>query len=265
MKKYILLLALAAASFAACEKSTDYEPGAPMDLNGPNVYFSNENAINVVLSSDVNTLEVTICRENADGALSVPLIASCGVDGAFVVPETIEFAEGVDTVAFNVTLGENFEMFKTYQLAISVPESYTHTYKPQESSPSYMVTLLQEDYVPFANGMYLCSFCEYAAGWGAWEQVLEYSAITDTYRFSNLWQPGTYMTFQWDRADKVTVPKGTGFPIGLNAGYGVISAYPLEGEYYAEEQTLVIYVDMVDSSSWGEPFPQIYTITEFYE
>lgn len=266
MKKQILYLALAAAAFAACEKPADYEPGAPMDLNGPNVYFSNDNAIDVVLPSDVNEIQVEICRENADEALTVPLLASCGVEGAFVVPESVEFPAGEDTVAFTVTVGENFEMFKDYQLSVSVPESYTHAYKPQESSPNYMVNLLQEDFVPYANGMYLCSFCEYAAGWGSWEQVLEYSAITDTFRFSNLWQPGTYMTFQWNReTNEVTVPKGTGFPIGLDAGYGVISAYPLKGEYYAEEQTLVIYVDMKDSSSWGDPFPQEYEITEFLQ
>lgn len=266
MKKHIILLALAAAAFAACEKPTPYEPGAPMDLNGPNVYFSNDNANDLLLPSSINSFEVQICREDDSETVSVPLIASCGVEGAFVVPETITFESGVDTVAFTVTTGENFEMFREYQITLSVPEEYTHAYKPQEVSPSMMITVLQEDFVPFANGMYLCSFCQYAAGWGAWEQVLEYSAITDTYRFSDLWQPGTFMTFQWNReTNEVIVPEGTGFPIGLNAGYGLISAFPLEGEYDAESQTLVIYVDMYDSSSWGDPFPQIYQITEFLQ
>ena len=265
MKKLIILLAFAAA-FAACEKPVPYEPGAPMDLNGPNVYFSNENAIDLILPSDVNSFEVMVCREDASTAITVPLIASCGVEGAFVVPETVEFASGQDSVVVNVTTGEKFEMFKEYTLSISVAEEYTHAYKPQEVSPSMMVKVLQEDFLPFAKGTYLCSFCEYAAGWGPWEQVLEYSAITETYRFSNLWQPGTTMTFQWNRdTNEVIVPVDTGFPIGLNAGYGIISAYPLEGEYKAESQTLVIYVDMVDSSSWGQPFAQIYTITEFLQ
>ena len=266
MKKYIILLALAAATFAACEKPLPYEPGAPMDLKGPNVYFSNENVIDLVLPSDVNVFEVAVLREDATTAITVPLIASCGVEGAFVVPETVEFASGQDSVVVNVTTGENFEMFKEYTLSISVPEEYTHAYKPQEVSPSMMVKVLQEDYKPFANGYYLCSFCEYAAGWTAWEQILEYSVIKDTYRFPNLWRPGTSMTFQWNReTNEVIVPVGTGFPIGLNAGYGVISAYPLDGLYDAESQTLVINVDMVDSSSWGDPFPQIYQITEFLQ
>ena len=265
MKKQILFLAFAAAAFAACEKPAAYEPGAPMDLNGPNVYFSNDNSTDLTLPADVNTFELKLCREDATEALTVPLIASCGVEGAFAIPETVAFEAGADAVTFNVSLGEKFQMFKEYQLTISVPENFTHAYKPQDVSPSLMVTLLQEDFVPYATGSYLCSFCQYAAGWGAWEQVLEYSAITDTFRFSNLWQPGTFMTFQWDKAEKVTVPKGTGFSIGLNAGYGVISAYPESGEYDPETQTLVIYVDMIDSSSWGDLFPQIYTITEFYE
>ncbi len=266
MKKHIILLALAVTSvFAACEKPAPYEPGAPMDLNGQNVYFSNYNLIDLVLPSDVNTFEVALCREDATEAVTVPLIASCGAEGAFVVPESVEFAAGVDSVAFTISAGENFEMFKEYTLSISVPEEFTHAYKPQEVSPRTMITVLQEDFVPFAKGMYFCSFCNYAAGWPAWEQVLEYSAITDTYRFSNLWRPGTSMTFQWNReTNEVIVPEETGFPIGLNAGYGLISAYPLDGEYDAESQTLVINVDMVDSSSWGDPFPQIYQISEFF-
>ena len=265
MKKQILFLAFAAAAFAACEKPAAYEPGAPMDLNGPNVYFSNDNSNDLVLPADVNTFEVKLCREDATEALTVPLVASCGAEGAFEVPETIKFEAGEAEVLLTVSTGEKFQMFKEYQLSISIPENYTHAYKPQEVSPNFMVTILQEDFVPYAKGMYLCSFCQYAAGWGAWEQVLEYSAITDTFRFSDLWQPGTYMTFQWDKAETVTVPTGTAFSIGLNAGYGVISAYPLEGEYDVDTQTLVIYVDMVDSSSWGDPFPQIYTITEFLQ
>ena len=91
MKKHIILLALAAAAFAACEKPTPYEPGAPMDMNGPNVYFSNDNATDLVLPSDLNTFEVQICREDDSEAVSVPLIVSCGVEGAFVVPETVTF------------------------------------------------------------------------------------------------------------------------------------------------------------------------------
>lgn len=261
MKKHIILLALAAAAFAACEKPVPYETGAPMDLNGPNVYFSDANSIDLVLPSDVNTFEVEVCRENATDALSVPLKVLCGVDGAFVVPEKVEFASGADKAVVKVTTGENFDMFKEYQLTISIPEEYTHAYKPQETSPNIMLTVLQEDFVPYAKGMYLCSFCEYAAGWGPWEQTLEYSAITDTFRFSDLWTPGTFMTFQWDKADKVTV--GGSFSIGLNAGYGVISAHPKKGEYDAETQTLVIYVDMIDSSSWGDLFPQVYQISEF--
>ena len=263
MKKHIMILAITAAAFAACEKPASYEPGAPMDLTGPNVHFISENSNDLVLPSDETSFQIEVCREDATDALTVPLNAFCGAEDAFVFPESIEFPSGVDTVLVTVSFGEEFEMFKDYTLHLSIPEEYTHAYKPQETSPNFMMNLLQEDFVPYANGMYLCSFCEYAAGWGAWEQVLEYSAITDTFRFSNLWRPGTFMTFQWDKAETVTVDKNSSFSIGLNAGYGMIYAHPESGEYDAETQTLVIYVDMIDSSSWGDLFPQIYEITEF--
>lgn len=263
MKKQIILWALAAVAFAACEKPVPYEPGAPMDLNGPNVYFSSKNDIDFVLPSDVNTFELAICREDATDALTVPLKFACGYEGAFEIPESVEFQAGEDTVYFSVTAGEKFEMFKQYSFALTIPEEYTHAYKPQDDTPNIMVSVLQEDYVPYAVGMYLCEFCEYAAGWGAWEQVLEYSAITDTYRFSNLWQPGTYMTFKWDGAENVTAEGA--FAIGLDAGYGMIYAHLEGGEYDSETQTLVIYADMIDSSSWGDLFAQIFTITEVLE
>ena len=262
MKKHIILLALAAAAFAACEKPVPYETGAPMDLNGPNVYFSDANSIDLVLPSDVNTFEVEVCRENATDALSVPLKVLCGVDGAFVVPEKVEFASGADKAVVKVTTGENFDMFKEYQLTISIPEEYTHAYKPQETSPNIMLTVLQEDFVPYANGVFFCTFLDYVTGgkWPAWEQKLEYSAITDTYRFSNLWTPGSFLTFQWDKADKVTV--GGSFPMGLDAGYGPLSAIPEKAEYDSENSTLVFYMDMYDSSSWGDLFAEYYQITE---
>ena len=262
MKKHIILLALAAFAFAACEKPAPYEPGAPMDLNGPNVYFSDDNDIDYVLPSDVNSFQIEICREDATSAVSVPLKALCGVEGAFVVPEKVEFASGEDKATVTVTTGTNFEMFKEYSLTLSIPEEYTHAYKPQDKSPNIMVTVLQEDYVPYANGVFFCTFLDSVTGgnWPAWEQTLEYSAITDTFRFSDLWVPGTFMTFKWDKADNVTV-SGT-FSIGLDAGYGNISANPKEAEFDSESNTLVFYVDMVDSSSWGDLFPEYYQITE---
>lgn len=263
MKKHILLMALAAAAFAACEKPVAYEPGAPMDLDAPNVYFSNDNAIDYLLPSDVNTIEVEICREDAADALTLPLTASCGADGAFVVPETVEFASGEKSVVITVSTGEKFEMFKEYVLTLSVPEEYTHAYKPQDVSPQLMITVLQEDYVPYANGTYRSEFFEAKAGWPSWDQVLEYSAITDTYRFSDLWRPGTFMTFKWDKAETVTVSGS--FPTAMNAGYGIINANPKKGEYDSETQTITIWVDMFDSSSWGPLFAESFTITEILE
>lgn len=265
MKKQIILWALAAVAFAACEKPVPYEPGAPMDLNGPNVYFSSKNDIDFVLPSDVNTFELAICREDATDALTVPLKFACGYEGAFEIPESVEFQAGEDTVYFSVTAGEKFEMFKQYSFALTIPEEYTHAYKPQDDTPNIMVSVLQEDYVPYAVGEYFSEFLDYVTGgnWPAWEQVLEYSAITDTYRLPDLWLPGTFMTFQWDRAEAVTA-KGV-FSMDLDAGYGNLYAHVDGGEYDSETKTFVFYADIVDSSSWGAIFGEYFTITEVLE
>lgn len=261
-------MALAVAALAACEKSAPYEPGAPMDLDKPNVYFSAYNSTNKVLASDMNEFEVALLRDDVETALTLPIKSACTYENTFVVPEEVNFPAGVDSISFKVQITDKFEMFKDYQLFLTVPEEYTHAYVPSETGPRYIANVVKEDYVPYAKGTYFCSFLDYLTGgkWPAWEQELEYSAIQDTFRFSDLWQPKTSMTFQWNReTNEVTVPKEEGFSINVDAGSGNISAFPLAGQYDAASQTLVIYVDMVDSSSWGEAFPQIYTITEFYE
>ena len=55
-------------------------------------------------------------------------------------------------------------------------------------------TILREDYVPFAEGVYVTEFLG-----ASWDDVLEYSPMLDQYRFSE-WIAGYPLTFKWDRS-----------------------------------------------------------------
>ena len=144
-------MTLALAGLVACEQSVPYEKGAQMDLNGPNVYFSNYNTPEVVLASDATEFEIAVLRSDAKDALTVPLKGVCAVDGIFEVPESVEFASGVDSVCVKVTVTDKVEMFKNYSITLSVPEEYTHQYALQEEYPACSVQVVKEDYVTYAE------------------------------------------------------------------------------------------------------------------
>lgn len=219
MKKNIILMALAVAAFAACEKSVPYEPGAPMNLDNPNVYFSAYNSTKTVLASDATEFEVAILRDDVETALTLPLKSACPYEGLFTVPETVEFAAGVDSVSFKVQVSDKIEMFKDYQLYISIPEEYTHAYLPSETTgPRFIANVVKEDYVPYADGYCL----ELALIGKAYERTMEYSALKEEYRIQDAWNGGTTLTFKWDGATNVTVEKQ--YASGLTYGsYGPVT------------------------------------------
>lgn len=76
-------------------------------------------------------LTVEVARSSESGQLTVPLkVANANgydADGnaLFSVPESVTFADGEKTAEVTVTCSDNMEMFKTYNLAISVAEEYT--------------------------------------------------------------------------------------------------------------------------------------------
>lgn len=225
MKKNIVLIIASLVALAACEKPVPYEPGVQMDVNGPNVYFSNYyNSSSVVVGADETGFEVAVLRSDATNALSVPLKGSCGYEGMFEYPETIEFAAGVDSVGITIKISDKFEMFKTYPLVLSVPQEYTHAYAVQDEVPTLSLNVLQEDYLPYAEGI----FVDYFWSGEMWDAVLEYSAIQDKYRLSNAWGPvgdgGADLVFAWDKDATVELTAGS-YSTGIyHSSYGYITA-----------------------------------------
>jgi len=95
--------------------------------------------------------------------------------------------------------------------------------------------VLQEDFKVVHTGTYYDDFW-----WEeAWEQPLEYSELSDTYRLSDLWTPGYGFKFQWDgKSEKVTVLGGKMSTGIVHSTYGLISAEAQECFYDADDNAI---------------------------
>lgn len=269
MKKNIILMALALAGMVACEQSVPYEPGAPMDLNGPNVYFSSTNSSSIILASDAKEFEIAVIRDNASSALSVPVEGLCTIEGIFEVPEKIEFPSGVDSVSLKIGVTEKIEMFEDYTLTINIPEEYTHAYALQDEVPSFTGKIVKEDYAPYANGLYYDTFWE----GNAWDAVLEYSALLETYRIRNPWGTGgDDFTFAWDGSSETVTMGAKAYATGIvHPNYGGITANVLAAGYYhfgagelleeACDAFQFYFQWTVSAGSFGE-YPEFFIVTE---
>lgn len=259
-------MAVALAGLVACEQSVPYEKGAQMDPEGPNVYFSNYNPAQMVLASDATEFEIAVLRDDATNALTVPLKGVCTVDGIFEVPESVEFASGVDSVGVKVTVTDKIEMFKNYSITLSVPEEYTHQYALQEEYPACAVKVVKEDYVTYAEGILYDTFYFESA----FAYNLEYSELLDNYRIKNPWASGgDDFVFTWDGTEKVTMSAqkyATGFTIG---NYGAVTANIVSAVYthFAAGELMqtecdAFYINInwsVSAGSFGE-YPEIFIV-----
>ena len=275
MKKNILFIAAAAMlAFAACEKEPVYVPGNPTGDND-NVHFSAMNASSVVLASDADQFTVLVSRDDSTAALSVPVSAWASNPEVFTFPATVEFAAGQGTAEYVVKTSADMEMFKDYAVRLNVSDEYTHAYDSLGVYPRYAATVVKEDYAPYAEGVFYDMFF---TGEG-WPITLEYSAILEMYRLSDVWAPlGTGSTtdliFSWDGADKVVMNAGS-YSTGVSyADYGNVTVVTTEdGIYYgtipagwvAEEAVEGFIFDFkwtVSAGSFGTGYPQFYVITE---
>lgn len=261
MKRSIYLVTLAAiVSFAACEKEGTYVPGKPTGDND-NVYFSPMNESSVVLAADAEALTVLVSREDSTDALSVPVNSWASTPEAFIFPETVEFGAGQGTAEYVVKTSAEMQMFENYSIRLDISDDYTHAYDTLDVYPRYAASVVKEDFVPYAKGIYASGFFSYAAGLPEWEQIMEYSAILGSYRFADLWKAGYGMVFKWDGGSEFAFESS--YPTGWSAGYGIIHAIPAGATYDEASKTMTINVEMYDTSTWGV-FPETYVITEIF-
>ena len=273
------MAAAAMLALAACEKEPAYVPGNPTGDND-NVHFSADNAGSVILASDADKFTVLVSRADSTNALSVPVESWASVPELFTFPSTVEFAAGQGTAEYVVATSADMEMFKDYSVRLSVSDEYTHAYDTLDVFPRYSATVVKEDYVPYAEGVYYDMFF---TGEG-WPVTLEYSAILEMYRLADVWAPlgtgsTTDLVFSWDGAENV-IMSADSYSTGVSYGdYGNVTVVTNDGEasyaYYgtipagwvgetAVEGFIFDFKWTVSAGSFGTGYPQLYVMTEKY-
>lgn len=272
LNKIFMLTGIAAAMFcmSACSDDEDYVPGK--QAGSENVYFSNdEGSVALDLSENKFTFEVS--RENGTGELTVPLEILQKPD-FFTVPTSVTFAAGETQKTLEVTIGEGMENFVEYALRIRIPEKYTQPYKDDAETPLLNMTILKEDFAPWAEG----TFTDNILFEQSWDQTLEYSPIKDMYRLPNLIAAGTHFYFKWDGTDakdqKIYFCNANGEEVSsfnsgyVHASYGMIVAYVLNEDnwmgYNSEDKTFYFPLEFkVSAGSFGSSY-ETFTITNRY-
>lgn len=259
--------------FASCTEEIVRDPSPVANPNSANVYFSVTNSSSPVLGLQQSSFKVVIIREKKTAAQEVNLNVE-NVNGAiFEVPTKVSFAAGVDSVAIEIKV-KDMELMKKYKLAISIDPEETKPYTIQKVYPRLELTVLKEDFAPFADGTYTSDFFE-----ASWALTLEYSPATKIYRFKNCWEEAGYdLTFNWDEQAKPgevniigtlnSAKDHTVVPTGVfDSKYGLISAnYPLANKNYYSSATKTFTFPIkwtVAAGSFGV-YPEKFVITKSY-
>ena len=257
-------LALSALTLSSCSSDDDYTVASQTNADSLNV--SVENVSKLVMASTENTKTVTLHRNKTNGALTVPVTLSSGngydVNGKaiFTAPSEVTFADGQADAQFVITASDSIEMFKEYDLHLSVSEQYTIQYMKDQGMPRADFVVVKEDFSEFAKGKYASYFrAEEGKEPDPEAAVLEYSKASDTYRIANVVN-GQTITFKVDAKNlvKEKYPSikfvNANFVAGTDPSYGVIKGSPSEDKEYTsyyDTDTKTYYFGFVYNVSAG--------------
>ena len=242
----LALCAVVALGFTACTEEVDYTPAQQSAVEDSQVYFMASNSSAPVMQKDDTSFSVLVGRANGGSAQSIPVIATNPNADIFTVPATIEFAAGETEKELVIQTSAKMELAKSYYLKLEIPEEFVNPYKEQENHPILIMSVLKEDYEPYAVGTYTSNFFG-----SSWKQEMEYSPALDMYRFPDLWADGYDVEFNWDgetiKCAKTTVKSGY-----VHKKYGMCSA-TVEATAYREAQNAFLfqYKWTVSAGSFG--------------
>ena len=240
INKYFLMAGLAVMSFLAtsCSDKDEYTPGKQAGSN--NVVFINET--NQTLSLTATEFTVELQRANTSGDLTVPLeILECS--STLTCPASVTFASGSATATITVGVSADAVPYDVYTLRARIPEEYTNPYAVQEGSPQINLTVMKEDYKPFATADFTSWFFE-----DTWEIDIEYSEYLDMYRIQDLYMPGYSYYYKLgektgDGTISMTMCNSDGTKLSSQAcgyvhkTYGMVSTQWLSGNFTGYDPT----------------------------
>ncbi|TCO07509.1 hypothetical protein [Natronoflexus pectinivorans] len=273
MKRHNIILSfltgiLVLFASACSDDIPDREPSFVPNPNAAKVYFANDEPAKYEVLPVDNSVNVTISRVETAGALTVNFEV-LDLSGVFTIPSSVTFAAGESEVTFEVGF-DNLEVFVEYRAEIRIDEVHTNPYIEMDGTPNFMLTVLQSDWSPYANGVYFSDFFD-----AEWEQVLQYSEILEMYRLPSLYADGFHYMFAWDGGEEI-LPGGTRNASGFytqQSGYvhpthGMVSTNTdpdVDYTYYDAESNMFVFDRQftVAAGSFGW-FTETYTITELY-
>lgn len=227
--KYIPLSFIVALCTIACDNDDDdYIPGNQAS-GGVEVYFSKNNSSNIVMNITENELKFTLTRNETSGELTVPISSVTTTPQIFEIPQTVTFANGIDTTELVVKVTDQMVPFTSYLLSITVDEQYTNPYKANSLYPRFDINVLKEDYADVYTGTYVSEFWE-----EEWETSIQYSELLGLYRIKDWIIPNYTFSFSWDKETNKLTPSEDEFAIGWEYGdYGMVYAvYNSDYDYY---------------------------------
>ncbi len=273
-KLMIFPLLAAAITLGSCSDDDDWSAGKPANEAGINVFMPDADGASIALSPTENSFTFTVERSSASGELTVPLkVANAnGYDkdgnSLFTVPTSVTFADGEKEKTVEVVCSESMEMFKTYNITVSVPEEYTNPYSDSEESlPRKELNIIKEDFVQYATGTYNSEFFGDEDGNPYQEPaILEYSAIKNMYRFTNIVAGETFeFTVNEDNSIEFSDAKyNSGY---ASSSYGTVYISPSESDEYPsyyDPETKTFYFGWeytVSAGSYGDYY-EWFTVEE---
>ena len=242
-----------AFAFSACSDNDDYKVGDPAGEN--NVTF--QYYTDPVMGKTETTFDVVLNRHTTSGTLSVP-VEKVSVPEGWNVPETANFAAGDSLATITVTPNADMSLNTDYHFDIRIPESYTNSYKMNNGEVNtYSVTVVKEDYEPFATGTY-----DEEHFFGAqWPVTIEYSPALDIYRIKSMMEPidevsGYHFYFKWNKetGEKQTFTmcaSNGGSLASTQAGYSYGDYGMVSYKWAAATNNPADYVDEGNETSFG--------------
>ena len=178
-KNYIALFSVLAL-FSACTEEVDYSPVQPSAVAETEYYFNRAQSTSAVLALTDSLYAITIERENTENEVTINIDVNA-VDSVFTLPDTVTFKAGEKTAEIVVAINEKMELFKNYQVEVTIPEEYINPYK-EDNYSIFTMNFIKEDYVPYGKGTYTWNFLGIQ-----YEQEIEYSEILGAYRLPSPW------------------------------------------------------------------------------
>jgi hypothetical protein len=261
IKNILSIVALSILFVGCSNEDVTREPSPAANPSSTNVYFSPTNISNPVLGIKQDTFSIKIGRKVTTGAQTVAITLENTYGDTIQAPSEVSFKAG-DSIAKAVITTKGLVLMKKYHVAIAIDQKQTKPYTPQSVYPRIELIILKEDYAPYAEGTFTSNFFE-----AQWDQTLEYSPATTTYRFKDLYATGYNYLFKVDDKGVITQSPNAKVATGyVDDTYGMISilANPAKSKFDAATSTYTFYATFTVSAGSFGAYPETYTITKKY-